>query len=158
MRRALIAAVLAGCGTQAAPGMIGEGSVNHTSLGAWTYPEALVLTPPGMGFEYVGWNVALSTDAPGTPCSAVSSSVQWTAMISLQSASTGSTPDDASIAPGTFDIGTSQTVVVVAEDSASTGQVVITAFDDEHIAGTFSAMGPGFAITGEFDAPRCLVR
>jgi len=114
---------------------------------------------------YIGWTVVFSQDAAGTPCSAVRSP-SWTALVFVYSASTGDTPEDAPITPGAFEItnpaGPPHAGVQIEGGVAGRGQVAITAFDDDHIEGTFSGSGETttlppelFGISGSFDAKRC---
>jgi hypothetical protein len=177
MRIGWMAIALAGCATQVkspTPQVIGTGSVttNGTVVAsaAWMQPSAIFDdTMPDLPTTYYGWTVLFSADAPGTPCADVTSP-SWTAQLGVPSQTTGSMPEDAPITPGAFVVQhyaapPSAGVQVLGEHFsgvADTGTVTVTEFDDEHIAGSFTASGSTAAIpavpfttSGTFTATRC---
>jgi hypothetical protein len=170
MKRVGIIAVLAACATQTQSQVIGDGSVTLDNApvahGAWMMASTVFDdTMPDAPQPYIGWTVVFSEDASGTACAKVRNP-SWTAQVFVYSASRGSAPEDAPVTPGTFAIANPaappHASVEIEAGVADRGTVTVTAFDANHIEGTFSGSGERqvippelFAVSGSFDALRC---
>ncbi len=153
--------------------LVGSGSVVIDGVvsarSAWMMPMQFSDDEmPDAPTRYLGWDVVFADNPAGSPCSDVEMP-SWSAQVFVSSATQGSVPEDAPITPGAFDV----TMMSASPDAgvqawvngpvvADAGTVTISAFDDEHIEGSFSATGQSsdlppvpFTVTGSFDANRC---